>query len=94
MLRLKKKLGILFVASILLSSSKCSFREPPSTELCGALNDYGTMMFCTDPRVEPNEYERELLRGDICTNADDYGKLKVYCERLRTDLKKCERKRK
>ena len=90
MRRPKKKLGILFVALILLSSSKCSFRPPPETELCGALNDFDVRMFCTDPRTGA-EYERDLIRGDVCTNADDYARLKVYCERLRTDLKKCKR---
>ena len=91
MQRPKMKLGILFVALILLSSSKCTFRAPPETELCGALADYDVRMFCTDPRTN-DEYERELMRGDICTNADDYARLKIYCEALRVDLKKCKRR--
>lgn len=85
------KLGILLLGLILLSSSKCTFREPPETELCGALTDYSPMMFCTDPRTG-DRYDRELMRGDICTNSSDYASLQIYCEELRKDLKKCKRK--
>jgi hypothetical protein len=87
-----KKLGLLFVALITLSSSKCAFRPAPETELCGALDDYSPIMFCTDNRLDATEYERELLRGDVCTNVSDYNQMKAYCEALRVDLKKCKRK--
>ena len=90
----KKKLLSLLLVLILLSSSKCAFREPPQSELCGAYVDGGVNMTCTDPRREPPSYERELLVGDVCTSSRDYGQLRVYCESLRTDLKKCMRKSK
>lgn len=92
MQRPKMRLGLLFVALITLSSSKCSFRPAPEAELCGALNDYSPALFCTDPRTGQTEYERELLRGDVCTNVSDYQAQKEYCEALRVDLKKCKRK--
>jgi len=88
----KKKLLLLFVSLILLSSSKCTFRPSPDVELCGAYRDGGVNLTCNDARVEPNDYERELQVGDVCTSVDDYNTLRTYCEALRVDLKKCKRK--
>lgn len=94
MLSPKKRLLLLLLSLILLSSSKCDFRPPPQTELCGAYVDGGVNMTCHDERREPKQYDRELQVGDLCTSAVDYGELKKYCEGLRTDLKKCKRRKK
>jgi len=93
MLRTKLKLPALLLTLILLSSSKCDFRPAPQGELCGVHADADALVVCNDPRRDEPNYERYIKKGDIVTNGDRYGQLKIYCESLRTDLKKCKRKK-
>jgi len=86
------KLLTLLLTLILFSSSKCSFRPPPEGELCGVAADADALVECNDPRRDEPSYQRYIKKGDIVTNGDRYGQLKIYCEELRTDLKKCKRR--
>jgi hypothetical protein len=58
------------------------------------VEDADSLVVCNDPRREEPNYDRYIKKGDIVTNPDRYGELKIYCESLRKDLKRCERKRK
>lgn len=92
MQKTKLKLLGLLLTLILFSSSKCSFREPPQGELCGVAADADALVVCNDPRRDEPNYERYIKKGDIVTNGDRYSQLRIYCEELRTDLKKCKRR--
>lgn len=92
MLSQKLRLPVLLLSLILFSSSKCTFRPPPQGELCGVVANADSLVVCNDPRRDEPNYERYISKGDIVTNGERYGQLKVYCESLRTDLKKCKRR--
>jgi hypothetical protein len=79
---------------ILLLLISCNEKyAPPRSEIC-TFNDNN--LICNDLRKPKKEqtYERPYQRGDICTNADDYGRNYDYCSDLRERLIKAEKKAK
>lgn len=78
----------------LLIAAKCSDLPypPPMSELCGSSID-GSFLLCNDPRLskESQNYSRLLKQGDLCTNADDFEKLKEDNINLRFKLYKLEK---
>ena len=80
---------ILFVTLIV---SSCETYAPPKSELCG-VTKYKDFQ-CNDSRVEPQDYDRVIRIGDVCTNPGDFKAMRFYCIDLRERLIKCERKNK
>lgn len=75
----------------ILTISSCKNYKPPKVELCGVTQDGD--LACNDPRLDNSDYFRIPEVGDLCTNANDYEKMRSYCINLRTKLIKCERGR-
>ena len=88
-----KILVIIYVSLITLSSCD-DFRPPPKGELCGVAENADALVECNNPLRADGEqdYQRYIKKGDILTNPKRYGDMLNYCQELRTDLKKCERK--
>lgn len=85
----KKSLKILLLALTLLSS--CKRYSPPETELCAAY-PAENILVCNAPYSDPQDYEREIELGDLCTNPRDYQRIREYAIDLREKLIRCERK--
>lgn len=83
----------MFVASILLSASKCTPYKPPKGELCAATGFQCGELQCNNPnrRDDEEDYQRQLDKGDICVNAGRFNQMQAYCLDLREKLIKCER---
>lgn len=83
----------MFVSSILLSVGSCDRKKPPKSELC--LVGTNDSFQCNDPRLNDGQQDYDLVYPDdvvnyVCTNPNDYGILRNYCNQLREDLIKCE----
>lgn len=84
---------ILLVLSPLLIAAKCDLPyPPPAAELCGSSVD-GSFLLCNDPRLQENDqnYSRALMKGDFCTNADDFSALQKHDIELRQKIAKLEK---
>ena len=98
MLRRIKILLPLFLTLITAETRASGARLPhpaPPTELCGGAIDapQSAELICNDPRLgaEKENYKRLLMKGDLCTNPDDFKTLQTYVLELRTKLAKYEK---
>ena len=84
-------LKLLNVLIVLILISSCNQYKPPQVELCGVTGDGDAA--CNDQRLPDNQqnYFRPLNTGDLCTNPNDYEKMRTYCIDLRERLINCER---
>lgn len=94
---MRKLMLILLVLSPLLTTeAKASGARlpnpPPPMELCGSSLD-GDFLFCNDPRLQEADqnYKRALMKGDLCTNSDDYKELEKHDIELRQKIAKLEK---
>lgn len=83
------------VSVLLLSLTSCKVPyAPPKSELCitSYIGNEPTFA-CNDARRDEPDYDLPYTENYICTNADDYEKIKLYCLDLRERLIKCERRK-
>lgn len=78
--------------SVLILLISCRQHKPPVTELCISKETNNSILLCEDKKLPDNqrEYERELSLGDVCSNGNDFVKLRDYCSDLRVKLIECE----
>ena len=87
----QQKMSFAALLTSLILGTSCKRYNPPEVELCAYAPD--ATLVCNDPRLEPEDYERLPMVGDLVTNPRDYGALREYAIDLREKLIRCERQR-
>lgn len=81
-------LSLLSVLIITVATSCQNIPETPVAELCVGTDQDD--LACNDPRLGDDEsYFRNLNRGDVCTNPDDYQRWVEHVNWLTEELVKC-----
>ena len=85
-----KSVGVCLLLCLITTS--CKKYTPPEVETCISRETNSDILICDDPRLPDNQrqYDRPIDLGDICTNGNDYSKLKDYCADMRVKLIECE----
>lgn len=85
-----KNAAACFLFCLIITS--CKKYKPPETEVCISKETNSDILICDDKRLPDNQrqYERPIELGDICTNGNDYARLRDYCGGLREKLIACE----
>lgn len=90
----EKKCYSLFIILILSCLSSCKDYPFPKTELCVATGFQSSEVACSNTAKPDGEqkYFRQLEKGDMVTNPNDFERVQTYCIDLRQELIKCKRR--